>query len=178
MKRRGSEGFQLSRAKPGAVRLHRGYHLRRQWDQQSVQIVDPQGRICLSQVFGDNGLQVELSAASVRMRANGDLTVACDRFDVRAASGISLVSGGDIAQDALGNVSVRADAEIMTESAGQSHQARLGNYCVRANDDVEMNGERLCLNCESPLPAPPATLPVLQGEGVHVMLGTKQGADR
>ena len=95
-----------------------------------------------------------------------------------ATSGISLVSEGDIAQDALGSVSVRADAEFATESAGQSHRARLGNYCVRANDDVEMNGERLCLNCESPLPAPPATLPVLQGEAGCVVIGTKERTGR
>lgn len=123
-----------------------------------IEIVAPDGGLCLSIRLGPTGPVVEVRAASLQVATRGDLVLDCERFEVNARQEIALVSAGGIAHDAHGDVVIRADGEIATEAAGQQHRARLGNVDIRANDDVMLDGERVMLNGPRAFAVPPVDL--------------------
>ncbi len=142
------------------IQLRHGYGLAEGGPlRDTLQLVAPDGRVCVTIQLRPEGPVVEVAAASLRVAAEGDLTVDCNRFQVHARDQIALVSGGEIATDAEGNVITRSDGEIVTEAAGQQHRARLGSVDITANDDVTLYGERILLNEPQVLPAPPIDLP-------------------
>ncbi len=98
-----------------------------------LEIFAPGDQLCLSIRLDPAGPLVELRAQSLRVAASGDVSVDCDTFNVHARRDISLVSAGDIAQDAGGDIVLRADGELATAAAGQHHHARLGSINLRAN---------------------------------------------
>ncbi len=91
---------------------------------------------------------LEIDASTVATR--------CDEFRVEARDRIELRSGGVINQEAQAGIRVAGgDVEV---------QASPGAVRVRANDDVQLLGEQVLLNCDRqpPLPAwtgAPAALP-------------------
>jgi uncharacterized protein (DUF2345 family) len=123
-----------------------------------IEVVAPGGELCLSIRLDVGGPIVEVRAAALRVASQGDLSLDCDRFEVNARQDIALVSGGGIAQDAHGDVTIRADGEIATEAEGQQHHARRGNVDIRANDDVMLEGERVKLNGPRAFAVPPVDL--------------------
>ncbi len=123
-----------------------------------IEIVAPDGALCLSIRLDLSGPVVEVRAASLRVATEGDLVLDCERFEVNAREDICLISAGGIAQDAHGDVVIRADGEIATEAAGQQHRARRGNVDIRANDDVMLDGERVMLNGPRAFAVPPVDL--------------------
>jgi len=137
-----------------------------------IEVVAPSGELCLSIRLDAAGPVVEVRAAALRVAAQGDLVLNCDRFEVNARQDIALISGGGIAQDAHGDVVIRADGEIATEADGQQHRARRGNVDIRANDDVMLDGERVMLNGPRAFAAPPVDLsprrPLSPGQPVIV----------
>ena len=137
--------------------LQHGYAVRVPRDDQ-VEIVAPNGDLCLSIRLDATGPVVNVRAAALRVASRGDLSVECDRFEVAARQEIALVSAGGITQDAHGDVVIRADGEIATEADGQQHHARLGNVDIRANDDVMLDGERVMLNGPRAFAVPPVDL--------------------
>ena len=92
---------------------------------------------------GDGGIEIEigwspqgpvarLRAARIDLEATADVSVRCNRFEVQAAEGISLTSRGDLT----------ASAEAVEV------EARTGRIVARANDDVQLLGEQILLNCD------------------------------
>ena len=145
---------------PLSLPLHNGYGLARaEPDRDTLHLIAPDGRICLSIRLDPSGPVVSLSAASLQIATEGDLSVACERFQVNARRDIALVSDGHIAHDASGHVTTRADGEIVCEAAGIQHRARVGSVDITANDDITLDGERVILNGPKALPAPPVDLP-------------------
>jgi hypothetical protein len=85
------------------------------------------------------GGEVELASAS--------LTLDCDRFALRArertvieTTNLHYVVKGDVTQEVTGKSTlVAADVSV---------EARFGNVGIKANDDVDVKGERIRLNCD------------------------------
>jgi hypothetical protein len=123
-----------------------------------IEIVAPGGELCLSIRLDIAGPIVEVRAAALKVAAQGDLSLECERFEVNARREIALISKGGIIQDAHGDVVIRADGDIATEADGQQHHARRGNVDIRANDDVMLDGERVMLNGPRAFSVPPVDL--------------------
>ena len=105
----------------------------------------PDGRVCLKIKLTPAGPEVELQSVALSIATKGDVNVACERFNVVAEQGVSIVSGGDVTTNAAG--------ALETEAHAQRHRARRGDIALVANDDVSLDGERIRLN--SPMPLPP-----------------------
>jgi hypothetical protein len=145
----------------GGMTLHGGYAMTVDANRKVLRLAAPDGRVCLKIALGAEGPLVEVSAAALSVATGGDLTIDCERFELNARSSVSLVAGGAITQQAGGDVTTRADGEIETEAVAQRHRARLGNIDLIANDDVTLDGERICLNCPELQRAPQAALGAL-----------------
>jgi hypothetical protein len=122
-------------------------------EKRELRLEAPDGRLCLSIVLGPDGPKVELAAAALAIATEGDVTVACERFEVAARK--------DVVIDAGGEVRTRADGLVRTEALAQHHRATLGNIALTANDDVSLEGERVRLNSPSTLSPVPKTIPRL-----------------
>ncbi|EYF08692.1 hypothetical protein [Chondromyces apiculatus] len=103
----------------------------------------PDGRICLKISLSPSGPEVELSSVGLSIVSDGDVRVACDRFEVAAKSGLTLATGGSL--------HARAEGDLETEAFAQRHRARSGDVALVANDDVTLDGERIRLNTPRPL---------------------------
>jgi hypothetical protein len=89
------------------------------------------GEVLLEVVLTPAGPVLRFHAAQVQIDCQGSFKVRCESFDVQTT--------GDIVQQAGGT--------LRAESNEMSLEARRGNVDVRANDDVNLNGERVRLNC-------------------------------
>lgn len=89
-----------------------------------VTIRGPGGEVLLEVELTPAGPVLRFHAAQVELDCKGSLKVRCESFDIRTS--------GDIVQQAGGEISL---------------EAQRGNVDVRANDDVNLNGERVRLNC-------------------------------
>src|SRR5574340_219630 len=96
-----------------------------------VTIRGPAGEVLLEVALTPAGPVLRFHAAQVRLDCSGSFKVRCESFDVQTT--------GDIVQQAGGT--------LRAESNEISLEARRGNVDVRANDDVNLNGERVRLNC-------------------------------
>lgn len=94
-----------------------------------------------------DGPVVRARAAALEIDCEQDLVARCDRFRVEARTEAEIVSGGTL----------RAQGRRL------ELEATHGSARVRANDDVQLLGEQVLLNCDRPLPTPqwvlPASLP-------------------
>ncbi len=100
------------------------------------------------------GPLLKACAAAVEMQAE-QIALGCKQFSVHAQDRIDIRSGGDIVTQAGGRHEVNAEQLSM--------EAKLGSVSIRANDDVQLLGEQLLLNCERPAPLP-AWLPRVQAQ--------------
>ncbi len=89
-----------------------------------VTIVGPAGEVLLEIALTPAGPRLRFHAAELELDCRGSFEVRCDRFQVETT--------GDIVQ--------RAGRDMRLE-------ARRGDVEVCANDDVNLNGERVRLNC-------------------------------
>lgn len=78
------------------------------------------------------GPVARLRAARVELETTSEVSLRCARFDVEATGGINLRAGGDLTTSA--------------EAVGV--EARSGRIVARANDDVQLLGEQILLNCD------------------------------
>lgn len=112
---------------------------------------------------------VRVRAPSVELEAAERVAVRCHDFEVQAKGTIALQAGG-MAQVESGAVSIRAQR---------------GCAVVRANDDVQLLGEKVLLNCERQSPMPtwvetpdePALLPLEPATGDAALLLSLTGKD-
>ncbi len=109
-----------------ALVLHGGYAMAVESDRKVLRLTAPDGRVCLKIALLPEGPLVELSAVSLAVATEGDVSVDCERFCVSARQ------------------------EIVTEAVAQRHVARLGGIDLVANDDVSLKGERIRLNAPAP----------------------------
>ncbi|HEX8985869.1 MAG TPA: hypothetical protein VF767_10565 [Bryobacteraceae bacterium] len=84
----------------------------------------PEGEVLLEVVLTPKGPVLRFQAAQVQLECQGSFKVRCDSFELETAGDIVQQAGGEMRLEAL-----------------------RGNLDVRANDDVNLNGERVRLNC-------------------------------
>lgn len=92
---------------------------------------------------------LRVAAASIELDAAHDALARCRRFEVAATESITLASQGDVAVRAHGRVDVAAAT---------------GDVRLQANDDVQLLGEHVLLNCD-PTPPMPAWASGAPGPG-------------
>ena len=91
-----------------------------------------------------DGPRVRARAAALEIESDTDLVARCERFRVEARQAVDIVSGG----------AVRAQGRRI------DLEATHGSARIRANDDVQLLGENVLLNCDRPAPMPMWALPV------------------
>jgi hypothetical protein len=86
-----------------------------------------------------DGPVLRARAASFEIEAQKDLVVRCERFRVEARESVEMVSGGT----------------LQAQGRRIAVEATHGSARVVANDDVQLLGENVLLNCEHPQPSMP-----------------------
>lgn len=124
------------------VALATGYSLRLRDADRTLEVYAPSGHMCVKLVLAPEGPRIELHGADLAIRTERTLTVECERFDLRAAKGLALASGGDLELAAVG--------ALRSEAFAQRHVATRGDIQLQANDDVQLDGERIRLNSPKP----------------------------
>ena len=101
---------------------------------------DSSAKLELTIVITPEGPVLRAHASALEVETDNDLVARCGTFRVEARDRIELVAGGVL--QAAGR---RVDVE-----------ATHGSARVRANDDVQLLGENVLLNCEGPNPEVPS----------------------
>lgn len=92
--------------------------------------------------FDANGPVISVRAPTLEIEATQRISTVCDTFSVHARQGITLHSDGDIRQSAAGRACVEARRVDVEASPGAIR--------LKANDEVQVLGEMILLNCEHP----------------------------
>jgi hypothetical protein len=111
-------------------------------DVAELRISDASGRGELTieiRIDPERGPVLRVSAASIELDAAHDVVARCRRFEVVATESVSLRSEGDVGVHAQGRVDV---------------SAATGDVKIQANDDVQLLGEHVLLNCDPTPPMP------------------------
>lgn len=116
-------------------------------DEERVTIRSASGEIELDVRLTARGPVLRIRAAELELESPGAVRVDCDRFHVRAEHGIVHETGGDLAQTVAGDVTTRARGELRAEARQVNLEATRGDVQIAANDDVQLLGERIKLNC-------------------------------
>jgi hypothetical protein len=94
-----------------------------------------------------DGPVIRARAAALQIESTGELTATCGRFRLEAEESVDIVSGGGLTLQGR-----RLDA-----------LATHGSARLKANDDVQLLGENVLLNCDRSVsaPMPPWALPTV-----------------
>lgn len=111
-------------------------------DAERLELRAPDGNMCLRITLTPEGPMVDITAASLAVRTEGDLRLDAGRLDVRAREGVALHTDGDL--------ELRAGATLTTTAFEQRMTATHGDVRVFANDDVRIDGELIHLNSPEP----------------------------
>lgn len=135
-------------ARSAATRLSSGYGVRTEERAGGdlLEIVAPDGRVCLQIVLTPEGPRVQIESAALHVRTHGALQLECEALAVHARESISLRSDGGVSIEAGVDLVANAGRMIETEAWGQEIRARRGDVHLEANDDVLLDGERVRLN--------------------------------
>lgn len=105
------------------------------------------GEVELQICMTDKGPLLRFRAADVELEATRDVKVHCEEFHVKADKHIIQESGGDLRQRIGGQADVKVRGRMTLAAKETRVQAKRGNVQIEANDDVEVLGERIKLNC-------------------------------
>jgi hypothetical protein len=96
--------------------------------------------------FEAGATTLRLRASAVEIQSPGRIVAECDDFCVNARRAIELRSAGVIHQLSAGEHRIEAEALTVDASPGAVR--------LRANDDVQLLGEQVLLNCDRTPPMP------------------------
>lgn len=105
------------------------------------------GEVELQICMTEKGPLLRFRAADVELEATRDVKVHCEEFHVKAEKNIVQESGGDLRQRIGGQADVKVRGRMTLAAREARLQAKRGNVQIEANDDVEVLGERIKLNC-------------------------------
>jgi hypothetical protein len=146
------EGIPEQRLDPGkavlAMRQGRTLTVQATSEQAVVTIASATGATELSfEIRLDaTGPVVSVKGSSIEVEAARRVGIRCDEFLVEAREKVELVSGGTFVQRSA--EATRIDAKSL------AIDAKLGGIRVSANDDVQLLGESILLNCDRPSAVP------------------------
>lgn len=96
--------------------------------------------------FEPSGPSISVRAHSLALESSAHILARCETFTVEAREKIELRSHGALLQQADGDARLAARNVELT--------AEPGTVRLTANDDVQLLGENVLLNCERPKPMP------------------------
>ena len=99
-----------------------------------LEIRSATGELELAIEVGPTGPRLRVRAVDIELCAEKTLTMRCETLEVTARGAASIAAGALLA---LAGDDVRVQAET-------------GEVAIRANDDVDVRGERIRLNCDDP----------------------------
>lgn len=105
------------------------------------------GEVELQICMTEKGPLLRFRAADVELEATRDVKVQCEDFVVQAKKDIVQESGGDLRQRIGGHADVKVRRRMTLAAAESQLLAKRGNVHIEGNDDVEIHGERIKLNC-------------------------------
>lgn len=111
-----------------------------------LSIVDAAGALELVIDLRAEGPIVRVRAAALQVETEGEISLGCERFELRAREGVRLVSDGDFSTSVAGDVDCRAGGLAHWEGKAVRIRARRGEAQIEAQDDVRIEGERVLLN--------------------------------
>lgn len=116
-------------------------------DSARLRVRDEAGSLLEIQIrFDSAGPLVSVRAQRLELEAAEHLSARCDTFSVHATQRIELCSGGELLQ--------KAEADATLEARNVQVQAEPGAVRIQANDDVQLLGENVLLNCARHQPLP------------------------
>lgn len=108
-----------------------------------VRLVDADGVISLIIRITAGGTMIELGGGPVALNVKGDLAISARKLLLHGQEEVVVSSGADVRIDAQENCVLQAKRQQIT--------AAVGDVEVYANDDVKIDGERIRMNCDSPV---------------------------
>lgn len=117
-------------------------------------VFNPDGVVELAVRFTADGPVLSFSCAALNLATKGEMRLDCGKLRVRSRTGIEMETGGDFWQWVEGRHVVVAGDEARVEAASVQVEARLGAARVQANDEVQLLGEMVLLNCDREQPLP------------------------
>jgi hypothetical protein len=105
------------------------------------------GEVELQICMTEKGPLLRFKAADVELEATKDVKVHCEEFHVHAEKQIVQESGGGLRQRIGGQADVKVRGRMTLAARDARLVAKRGNVQIEANDDVEVLGERIKLNC-------------------------------
>jgi hypothetical protein len=123
-----------------------------------LRLVHPQQEsVAVEIAITAQGPVIRASAAALEIESATDISARCARFTVEARESVTLRAP---------EITYQASGVLRAEGSSIALDAKAGDVRIRANDDVQVLGEQVLLNCERDavmpnwLPKPPeATLP-------------------
>ncbi|AUX42807.1 uncharacterized protein SOCE26_042410 [Sorangium cellulosum] len=140
--RRDAEGRQVELPSGRVVEVRSGAG-----EEERVTIRSASGEIELDVRLTARGPVLRIRAAELELASPGAVRVDCDRFHVRAEHGIVHETGGDLAQTVAGDATTQVRGALRAEARQVNIEATRGDVQIAANDDVQLLGERIKLNC-------------------------------
>lgn len=116
-------------------------------DRDRLTIRSKTGEVELEICLTEKGPLLRFRAAEVELEAAREVKVQCENFVVQAKKDIVQESGGDLRQRIGGQADVKVRRRMTLAAAESRLVAKRGNVQIEANDDVEVLGERIKLNC-------------------------------
>lgn len=118
-------------------------------DRGSIAISAPSGPALLEITLTPAGPLVRLSGAEVEINAPKRIALTTDRFEL-AAKEAELRIAGDLHEEVGGDVHRSAEGTSSLVGRDVRLTAPVGEITLDANDDVDVRGERVRLNCDDP----------------------------
>ena len=115
--------------------------------QDRVTIRGATGEVELEVRMTEHGPVLRFKAAGLELDSTGDMKVRCDNFDLKAKGSITQESGGPLKQKIGADADIRVRGEQSTKAGEIKIASKRGNVEIEANDDVQIVGERVKLNC-------------------------------
>ena len=115
-------------------------------EDRAMRIADPNGVIEIEIDLRDTGPVVRVRAAALQVETRGELSLDCERFELRAREGIRFATDGDLAASVSGDLGLRAGGHAQMDGKAVRIRARHGEAHLEAHDDVRIEGERILLN--------------------------------
>lgn len=133
-----------------------------------VASASPAERLDVEIRFEASGPVVRARATALELDSPGNVTARCERFRIDARSDIELC--------AQGKLNVVAAEQLSMQAKRVLAEATHGRIQLQANDDVQLLGELILLNCDRVPPVPPWALPSARAR--HELAPAAETGDR
>lgn len=113
---------------------------------ETLVIESAAGEVEVSIRFEKAGPVVKVAAGAIHLLSDSFVNVECDRFRVRARSGIDLETDGDLRQTVRGDQQVSVDGSARVSARAVALEARDGDAEVSSKGDTRVLGARVLIN--------------------------------